>query len=894
MNDLTFLRNLARRGRVVLLADGSAVPVPLSVVDDESRAGGTFRINLISPEEIESGDRRTFAEGTVEHRALPIPLLWQWQLQDGHKTAVVVGRIDYLEQTPQGLGNARGVFDSGPWGREAERMVRARMLRGVSGDYSNFDAQVLEKVEPEDDRLLDDKIRVQKSQLVAATIVAKPAFEGCCIEMTDEPADDEIDRDPDDFDYPDGVIEAQVPITASALIASGRANLVIRLERLERLETLYQTEALTLTASAAKERVARHRLDIEREEAIARMSVHRNVTAAWKPLSHAFLSAKAKAQPRDKMGRWIEMGSMVRWVMGTQIGGHKDAPGEGAAGRGKYMTGRVIGFNPTTKKFTVKPTDDDNEIALEGKDLEVVRAVIPDSPEQAKRIAADMPRHNTTVSDQKERVPEGYTHVSELRKGDFVKRPGPTGATSYDKRAMRVGEVKELPQDKDGSRRWQLLLRDAGDIDAREQQFELGESTGFAVKKVTPDQLPDRLKDENGEPIKPLPAVEPPSISPTRVADLKEGDWIDIGSKNSPRYQMVKSVQREPDGSWSVTSKDAGDFDSMPDKTRFGKGDDAQARKIDDPLDYLSGDRLRSWYEPDGRYASQQEDAPSPDNEEPERIPAVEDFRKFMDDEELLDAAASDVLNNYLDEIEIGETGPEQFDAIREHLADHSEYMNDQQRDQVSDALDRMRNAILDAPGDTTIEDLEKPEPVKRTTDDVPDVNDPNPLTVPDDLETPSSPEEQLKKLVDSVGDDVKKEFDARKKAVDEALDKITERMTDEPAPPWNEGFESGPGDTRDIPDQETIASRLISEFDESQRRGADWAVPKDPGTPGQTDLEEASELEQLLRTKGIDAVAFELFKRYSRDQEGGNAWLSAWTQNQWRQIAENIFKKGD
>jgi hypothetical protein len=402
VDDFTFLRNLADRGRVVLLADGSAVPVPRSVLDDDTRAGGTFSINLISPEEIESGDRRTFAENTVEHRPLPIPLLWQWQLQDGHKTAVVVGRIDYLEKTPEGLGNARGVFDDGPWGREAERMVRKRMLRGVSGDYSNFDAQVLEKVEPEDNRLLDDKIRVQKSQLVAATIVAKPAFEGCYIQMTDDPAAE--NQDADTYDYPDGVIEAQVPITASALVAAGRTDLVLRLERLEQLEAQYQMEELAVVASAVKGRVSQHRLAIEREDAVARVRAARNMTAAWHPLSRAFLSAKAKAQPRDKNGRWIDMGAMVRWVLGIQVGGHKgkNAPGpSGVPGQQKYMSGRVTGFDSRTKKFTVEPVDGSPKINLEGKDLEVVKAVIPETPEEARRFAEPHPNAPNAPDPQK-------------------------------------------------------------------------------------------------------------------------------------------------------------------------------------------------------------------------------------------------------------------------------------------------------------------------------------------------------------------------------------------------------------------------------------------------------------------------------------------------------------
>ncbi len=406
MNDTTFLRNLASRGKVALLADGAAVPLPVSVMDDETRAGAPFRINLVSPEEIESGDRRTFAQGTVDHRDLPLPLMWQWQLDEGHKTAVVVGRIDHIEETPDGLGNARGVFDTGPWGREAERMVRDQMLRGVSGDYSNFDAQVLEKVKEDDDRLLDDKVRVQKSKLVAATIVAKPAFEGCYIEI-DEGAPDETaaePADPDEHSYEDGIIEASVPITASAVVAGGRIDLVLRLEKLEAYLASLESEELAVTASAARSRILDYRLQRERELAVARMRAARNITAAWKPLSSSFLSAKAKAQPRDMKGRWIEMGGIVRWDVSTQHVG-----GVPQGGTQKYKQGQVKSYNSDTKMYRVQPLDGTPETSLLGKNIEVVKAAIPDTPDEARNIALGQPNKedNSNGDDASGASPEG-------------------------------------------------------------------------------------------------------------------------------------------------------------------------------------------------------------------------------------------------------------------------------------------------------------------------------------------------------------------------------------------------------------------------------------------------------------------------------------------------------
>lgn len=371
MDDASFLRGLADRGRVVILADGAAVPQPVSVMDNEGRAGATFRINLISPEEIESGDRRTFRKGTVTHRDLPLPLMWQWQLADGHKNAVVVGRIDYIEETPDGWGNARGVFDTGVWGRECERMVRDGMLRGVSGDYSQFQAQVLEKSDPEDQRVIDDKLSVDQSQLVAATVVAKPAFEGCYIEIIE-----------DETSMPDGIHETPAQLTAAAIQALVNPQLVARVQQLE--AELFKD--LPLIASAASERVQQYRLEREREQAVARIRAAQNVTASWKGLSSKFLSEKAKLQPRDMRGRWVEMGAKIRWRQGDEaIGGvkrgrtvsKKDAP---------FKHGRVTAFDPKTRTYKVQPLDGSQSVQIAGSDFEIVKAIVPDTPDEAKKL----------------------------------------------------------------------------------------------------------------------------------------------------------------------------------------------------------------------------------------------------------------------------------------------------------------------------------------------------------------------------------------------------------------------------------------------------------------------------------------------------------------------------
>lgn len=373
---------MAMRGRVALLADGTAVPTPVSVMDDESRAGGEFVIDLVSPVNTESGDGRTFEAGTISVRDLPIPLMWQYELNDGHKGAVIVGRIDYIEETPEGLGNARGVFDTGTWGTEAERLVRAKMLRGVSGDYSNFDARVTPADRESADEgapttdgksdgdgsvaLKDDKIQVTKSRLVSATLVSKPAFEGCYIRIPgDEPPlpAEEDGIDPDDLSYEDGEIEAAVPVTAGALIAGGLAETVERLTRLEAMELEMLQEEWSIQASAARDRVSSHRLTRERELALSRVSALRNMTASFQA-GHPddWRSHKAKDQPRDKNGGWLSHGSTVRWPIEHDTGYHK---------------GKVHGFDETRGAFKIKHMATGEFHIMPGEALEVIKALIP-------------------------------------------------------------------------------------------------------------------------------------------------------------------------------------------------------------------------------------------------------------------------------------------------------------------------------------------------------------------------------------------------------------------------------------------------------------------------------------------------------------------------------------
>lgn len=186
---------------------------------NEHPDGTKFSIPLVIPEDVESGDGRIFTKKSITIRDLPLPLLWQIKTGDGHNGSVVVGKIDRMERTDDGIGNAYGVFDSGVYGKEAERLVRGRFLRGVSADLDQFEAD--EEDDDKSDTLEDGKIsksrmKISKARVMAVTLVPKPAFQECLINIYEDSEGQE------DSVVPDGVYVDEVDaVEASALVACG-------------------------------------------------------------------------------------------------------------------------------------------------------------------------------------------------------------------------------------------------------------------------------------------------------------------------------------------------------------------------------------------------------------------------------------------------------------------------------------------------------------------------------------------------------------------------------------------------------------------------------------------------------------------------------------------------
>jgi len=209
----------AREKMLSLIAAGS--------YETNSDAGGCkFSIPLVIPEGVESGDGRKFKKEAISLRELPLPLLWQIKTADGHNGSVVVGRIDHMERTEEGIGNATGVFDTGAYGREAERMVREGFMHGVSADLDMFEASEDGKEDEnsgakEDGKIGGNKLTITQARVMAVTIVPKPAFEQCRIYIVDQKSNGTQEEETvlHDGDY---VEELDItPVEAEAIVACG-------------------------------------------------------------------------------------------------------------------------------------------------------------------------------------------------------------------------------------------------------------------------------------------------------------------------------------------------------------------------------------------------------------------------------------------------------------------------------------------------------------------------------------------------------------------------------------------------------------------------------------------------------------------------------------------------
>lgn len=199
---LLLARKTEAKNRIIVASGGYSAPVePL---------GSKFYIPVVVPEGVETGDGRKFSLNAITMRELPLPLMWQIKTDEGHYGSVVVGRIDSMERTDNGIGNAYGVFDNGDYGREAERLVRGGFIRGISADLDKFEADEDPTDASDSGSKGQNKILISKARVMGVTLVPKPAFQECTIELVKEP--EEMDSKKKDALVACAAIAASIPV----------------------------------------------------------------------------------------------------------------------------------------------------------------------------------------------------------------------------------------------------------------------------------------------------------------------------------------------------------------------------------------------------------------------------------------------------------------------------------------------------------------------------------------------------------------------------------------------------------------------------------------------------------------------------------------------------------
>lgn len=169
---------------VNVIAGGmSMATVETTAPSDAPAVGGQWS-GVIAQEGVDTGDGRRIEKGALNWRELPLTLMAQHTTPDfgGHAEAQVAGRIDTLTRNGDNIDGV-GVFDTGEWGAETERMVADGMLKGISIDLAINKAEILPDpdISDEIEAMFMGTLNVLDGTILGATIVPFPAFENATI-----------------------------------------------------------------------------------------------------------------------------------------------------------------------------------------------------------------------------------------------------------------------------------------------------------------------------------------------------------------------------------------------------------------------------------------------------------------------------------------------------------------------------------------------------------------------------------------------------------------------------------------------------------------------------------------------------------------------------------------
>lgn len=160
----------------------------MAAVDDTTtdEGVGASWSGVIAQEGVDTGDGRRIEPGALKWRSLPLTLMGQKTTPEwgGHAEAAVSGRIDAIARAGENI-NGEGVFDTGEWGADIERLVREGMLNGISVDLAVNEAEIIPDpdIEDEIEAWFMGTLNILDGTILGATIVPFPAFENASISI---------------------------------------------------------------------------------------------------------------------------------------------------------------------------------------------------------------------------------------------------------------------------------------------------------------------------------------------------------------------------------------------------------------------------------------------------------------------------------------------------------------------------------------------------------------------------------------------------------------------------------------------------------------------------------------------------------------------------------------
>jgi len=150
--------------------------------------------SVLAPIDKPTGDKRRFAVGSISHRDLPLPIMFQKETGEGHKQSVIVGRMLEVDIDDEYV-RAAGDWLTGDDAERAYELVDAGVLKpSVDLDDLEFEIQDREsgdKFDPNqhcsEDSCRPSEMVVLKGRISGATLVSIPAFAEVTFENYAEP-----------------------------------------------------------------------------------------------------------------------------------------------------------------------------------------------------------------------------------------------------------------------------------------------------------------------------------------------------------------------------------------------------------------------------------------------------------------------------------------------------------------------------------------------------------------------------------------------------------------------------------------------------------------------------------------------------------------------------------